>query len=82
MKIKILASASRDLIEGYRFYEMQAKGVGANFLDSLFEEKQASERVVGPLLVVVADPTGADAPHLGQLRTGLIQTRAPFPHDS
>jgi len=28
MKIKILASASRDLIDGYRFYEMQAEGVG------------------------------------------------------
>lgn len=35
MKIKILASASRDLIEGYHFYEMQADGVGAYFLDSL-----------------------------------------------
>jgi hypothetical protein len=28
MKIKILASASRDLMEGYRFYERQAEGVG------------------------------------------------------
>lgn len=27
MKIKILASASRDLIEGYRFYEMQAAAI-------------------------------------------------------
>ena len=35
MKIKILASASRDLMEGYRFYERQAEGVGAYFLDSL-----------------------------------------------
>jgi len=26
MKIRILASASRDLIDGYRFYEMQAEG--------------------------------------------------------
>ena len=29
MKIRILAAASRDLIEGYHFYEMQADGVGA-----------------------------------------------------
>ncbi len=29
MRIRILASASRDLIDGYRFYEMQAEGVGA-----------------------------------------------------
>jgi len=38
MKIRILASASRDLIEGYRFYEMQADGVGAYFLDSLYSD--------------------------------------------
>ena len=35
MKIRILASASRDLLEGYRFYEKQAAGIGAYFLDSL-----------------------------------------------
>lgn len=38
MKIKILPSASRDLIEGYRFYEKQAEGVGAYFLDSLYSD--------------------------------------------
>jgi hypothetical protein len=38
MKIRILASASRDLIDGYRFYEMQAEGVGAYFLDSLYSD--------------------------------------------
>lgn len=38
MKIKILGSASRDLINGYRFYEMQAEGVGAYFLDSLYSD--------------------------------------------
>jgi hypothetical protein len=32
MKIRILGSASRDLIEGYRFYERQAEGVGSYFL--------------------------------------------------
>jgi hypothetical protein len=35
MKIKILDSASRDLIDGYRFYEMQAEGVGAHFFSTL-----------------------------------------------
>jgi hypothetical protein len=29
MKIRILGSASRDLMEGYRFYDRQAEGVGA-----------------------------------------------------
>jgi hypothetical protein len=32
MKIRILGSASRDLIEGYSFYERQAEGVGSYFL--------------------------------------------------
>lgn len=38
MKVRILSSASRDLIEGYRFYEDQAEGVGSRFLDTLFFE--------------------------------------------
>jgi len=29
MKVRILGSASRDLIDGYRFYERQSEGVGA-----------------------------------------------------
>lgn len=38
MKIKILASASQDLIDGYRFYEKQAEGIGAYFLDTLYSD--------------------------------------------
>ena len=38
MKVRILGSASRDLMEGYRFYEMQSAGIGAYFLDSLFSD--------------------------------------------
>ena len=38
MKIRILASASRDLIDGYRFYERQAEGVVAYFLDSHYSD--------------------------------------------
>ena len=38
MKVRILASASQDLIEGYRFYEKQAEGIGAYFLDSLYSD--------------------------------------------
>lgn len=38
MKIKILASASQDLIDGYWFYEKQAEGLGIYFLDSLFSD--------------------------------------------
>ncbi len=38
MKIKILASASQDLIEGYRFYEKQSEDIGTYFLDTLFSD--------------------------------------------
>ena len=35
MKIRILESARRDLIDGYNFYEKQAEGIGTYFLDSI-----------------------------------------------
>jgi len=38
MKVKILRSATNDLVEGYRFYEQCAPGVGAYFLDSLYSD--------------------------------------------
>jgi plasmid stabilization system protein ParE len=38
MKIKILESATQDLLHGYRFYEQQEQGLGAYFLDSLFSD--------------------------------------------
>ncbi|MFA6053211.1 MAG: type II toxin-antitoxin system RelE/ParE family toxin [Methylobacter sp.] len=38
MKIQILRSAQQDLIDGYQFYEKQAEGLGAYFLDTLFSD--------------------------------------------
>lgn len=38
MKIRILSSAAQDLVEGYRFYENQAEGIGNYFLDSLYSD--------------------------------------------
>ena len=38
MKIKILASATQDLIDGYWFYEKQAEALGLYFLDTLFSD--------------------------------------------
>ena len=38
MKVKILNSANRDLIDGFWFYEKQAKGMGSYFLDTLFSD--------------------------------------------
>jgi len=38
MKIRILSSALQDLRDGFEFYEKQAEGIGAYFLDSLFSD--------------------------------------------
>ena len=38
MRIRILSAASRDLLQGKRFYEKQADGLGDYFLDSLFSD--------------------------------------------
>lgn len=41
MKLRILDAASRDLVEGYHFYERQQTGLGAYFIDSLFSDIDA-----------------------------------------
>jgi plasmid stabilization system protein ParE len=38
MKIRILLNALEDLRDGYEFYEKQAEGIGAYFMDSLFSD--------------------------------------------
>ncbi|MCF6291731.1 MAG: type II toxin-antitoxin system RelE/ParE family toxin [Desulfobacterales bacterium] len=38
MNIRILDEAQQDLIDGFRFYEKQATGLGDYFLDSLFSD--------------------------------------------
>ena len=38
MNIRILDEAEQDLVDGYRFYEAQAEGLGDYFLDSLFSD--------------------------------------------
>jgi len=38
MRIEILDEAQQDLIDGFRFYENQAAGLGDYFLDSLFSD--------------------------------------------
>ena len=41
MKVQILAEATEDLADGYRFYERQATGLGEYFLDSLWADIQS-----------------------------------------
>ena len=38
MKIRILTGASRDLLKGKQFYELQEEGVGSYFLDTLYSD--------------------------------------------
>lgn len=66
MKIRVLGSAGRDLIEGHRFYEKQAAGVGNYFLDSLFSD-------IDSLLV----SAGMHSVHFGKYHR-LLSRRFPF----
>ncbi len=38
MRVQVLDDATRDLADGYRFYERQAEGLGDYFLDSLWSD--------------------------------------------
>ena len=55
-----------DLVEGSRFYEKQAEGIGAYFLDSLFSDIDS--------LVISA---GAHPVHFGKYHR-LLSKRFPF----
>jgi hypothetical protein len=47
MKLRILDAASRDLIDGYRFYEKQQSGLGSYFLDSLYSDIDSLQLYAG-----------------------------------
>lgn len=47
MKLRILDAASRDLIDGYRFYEKQQAGLGGYFLDSLYSDIDSLQLYAG-----------------------------------
>ena len=38
MKLRILTAASRDLVKGKKFYELQERGLGGYFLDTLYSD--------------------------------------------
>jgi hypothetical protein len=38
VKIRILESARKDLVDGFYFYEKQAEGIGTYFLDSIYSD--------------------------------------------
>lgn len=47
MKLRALDAASRDLIDGYRFYEKQQSGLGSYFLDSLYSDIDSLQLYAG-----------------------------------
>ncbi len=47
MKIQILESAKDDLRNGYKFYELQQKGIGAYFLESLSADIESLKLFAG-----------------------------------
>ena len=47
MRLRILASARRDLDDGYRFYESQEQGVGDYFLASLRADIESLRLLAG-----------------------------------
>lgn len=65
MKIRILDSASQDLIKGFRFYEKQDEGLGNYFIDALFSD-------IDSLLIYA----GIHPIHFGYYR--LLSKRFPF----
>lgn len=65
MRVQVLEEATSDLVDGYRFYERQAEGLGDYFLDSLWSDI-LSLRLYG----------GVHAVHHGYHR--LLSKRFPF----
>ena len=66
MKIRILSSAVQDLLDGHKFYEKQAEGIGAYFLDTLYSDIDS--------LIVMA---GIHPTHFGRYYR-LLSKRFPF----
>ena len=47
MKIKVLESAETDLVNGFHFYNRQAKGLGNYFLDSIYSDIESLHLYAG-----------------------------------
>ncbi len=66
MKIRILESARRDLIDGYYFYEKQAEGIGTYFLNSISSDIES-----------LVDHAGVHPVYFGEYHR-LLALRFPF----
>ena len=47
MKVEILESARRDLVDGFYFYEKQADGIGSYFLESMYADIDSRKENAG-----------------------------------
>ncbi len=47
MKVQILDLANADLLEGYRFYERQTRGVGSYFVETLLSDIESLRLYTG-----------------------------------
>jgi plasmid stabilization system protein ParE len=47
MNVRILDEAEQDLIDGFRFYDLQEAGLGDYFLDSLFSDIESLHLFAG-----------------------------------
>ena len=65
MRIELLDSAEKDLLDGFKFYERQSSGLGDYFLDSLFSDIDSLRLYAG-----------IHARHFGYHR--LLSKRFPF----
>jgi hypothetical protein len=65
MRIELLDSAEKDLLDGFEFYEHQSKGLGNYFLESLFSDIESLHLYAGIHSI-----------HFGHYR--LLSKRFPF----
>jgi plasmid stabilization system protein ParE len=65
MNVRILDEAERDIVEGFRFYEAQDRGLGDYFLDSIFSDIDSLQLYAG-----------IHSRHFGYFR--LLSKRFPF----
>lgn len=47
MRVEILDEAKADLVAGFRFYEVQAEGLGTRFVEALFAEIDSLSKHAG-----------------------------------
>ena len=66
MKVRVLESARKDLVDGFYFYEKQADGIGTYFLESIYSDIDS-----------LSDNAGIHPVYFGEYHR-LLAARFPF----